>query len=186
MPSKKVNRTPDFVRGLLRAADNLPSLLNPKHESPRVRLEQLKHLVEQNEITDVEWRELGIYQGRVVLVVLAAELALKYLWEQLPRNHGKSAGNGHNLHELFEKLPKCVRAEIENRFKEWEHSMNQGWETADKVFETCKNASVQWRYLVEEGNYPNYTMRATTLQCLTRIVLDVVSTPPDELVPGEF
>ena len=96
---RKIPHTPDFVKGLLISADEIPKALSGELE-PRKVLAQ-KH-TKIDKFTSVEIHELGMYQGRVVLVALAAELALKFVWET--ENGGEVAKTTHNLHTLFGKL----------------------------------------------------------------------------------
>ena len=47
-------------------------------------------------------RKFGRYQGRVILIAMAAELALKSLYEQ--RDGQKTAPHTHDLYKLFGRL----------------------------------------------------------------------------------
>ena len=77
MAAKKVKETPDFVKGLLTSADGISTLLNPDKMPPRLLLKKLQDdKVTLGQFTSEECQELGMYQARVVLMVLAAELAL--------------------------------------------------------------------------------------------------------------
>ena len=80
MPNKKIPETPDFVKGLLKSAETIDKLLK-NSEIPQRDL--LKKLGDQDkkleDFSPLERQELGIYQARVVLMVLAVELALKRL-----------------------------------------------------------------------------------------------------------
>ena len=95
MPNRKVTQTLDFVKGLLMSADEIDSALSGELE-PRKVLAQ-GHAKIAN-LSSGQIQELGLYQGRVVLVALAAELALKYLWEM--ENSG-GAPVGHDLLKCF-------------------------------------------------------------------------------------
>ena len=85
----KITETPDFVKGLLKAADEISNLLNPEKMSPRVLLTKLHDKLKLADLPSEERQELGMYQARVVLVVLAAELALKILWEKVQEDKAK-------------------------------------------------------------------------------------------------
>ena len=171
MAAKKIAETPDFVKGLLKSADEISSLLNPCKISPRVLLTKLHDTdVKLADLSSEERQELGMYQARVVLMVLAVELALKLLWEQYK---GKSANQDHKIHQLFNELSPCLRIQIQSEYFKLAQSPPSGWETPDKIFELCKGASVQWRYLVEESNFPQYVMQAKYLKYTTLSVLKV-------------
>ena len=107
-------------------------------------------------------------------MVLAAELALKFLWEQVQEDQTKAAGMDHDLDRWFDCLPLDLQVEIESDYcKQAESPPPAGWETPAQVFEFCKDASVEWRYLVEEKNLPKYEMRAKWLKYATVSVLKV-------------
>ena len=171
MAVKKITETPDFVKGLLKSADGVSELLNPNEMHPRDLLHKLrkgeKHL--EGLLPD-ELQELGIYQARVVLMVLAVELALKYLWQQY---NGTPAGGHHDIHTLFRCLSCSLCDKIQSEYRELAESPPTGWETLDEMFKCCKDASVKWRYLVEEPNFPDYVMQATYLKYATLSVLRV-------------
>ena len=112
-----------------------------------------------------------MYQGRVVLVALAAELALKYLWET--ENAGGAPGD-HDLLKCFNRLLDHRKDEIRRKYeRRVTDPLEEEWRTVDQLFEICRNSFVDWRYIVEEGNYPNYIMRATYLKEATLSVVDV-------------
>ena len=161
--------TPDFVKGLLESADAIDKLLDRNKISPRYLLDKLTY-AELEEMSPAERRELGIYQARVVLVVLAAELALKFLWEL---EKGKPAGNQHDLDALFKGLSCPLRVQLQDEYWKQANSPPCGWETLRQVFERCKDASIQWRYLVEKPNFPRYDMHATYLKYAALTVLQV-------------
>ena len=118
--------------------------------------------------------DLGKYQGRVVLVALAAELALKFLWETESKS---GAPFGHDLHQCFELLSDDYQNSIRSAYRRRvTNPMGREWETADQVFQICRDAFEDWWYIVEEGSYPNYIMRATHLRDATLSVLDVAYT----------
>ena len=172
---RKVPETLDFVRGLLISADEISNSLSEELEPRRVLAQ--KHtkiaILESPHI-----QELGKYQGRVVLVALAAELALKYAWET--EHQDMVAINSHDLLVLFESLSdnlkEKTRIEYQNRVT---NPLGKEWETVDQVFGICRKAFEDWRYIVEEGSYPNYIMRATYLNKATLSVIDVVDLRED-------
>ena len=58
--------------------------------SPRVLLTKLHDKLKLADLASEERQELGMYQARVVLVVLAAELALKFLWEKVQEDKAQT------------------------------------------------------------------------------------------------
>ena len=113
---------------------------------------------------------MGIYQARVVLVVLATELALKFLWEH---DKNKPANKDHKIDKLFNDLSSPLRCQVQLEYEQLAKSAPIGWRTVGDVFTLCRDASVQWRYLVEESNFPDYIMRAQCLIHATESVLRV-------------
>ena len=172
---RKVPETLDVVKGLLISADEISNSLSEELE-PRKVLAQKQTKIASLEPAHI--RELGKYQGRVVLVALAAELALKFAWEA--ENQDEAAPAGHDLLECFDRLSDDLKEKtrIEYR-KRVTNPLNKEWETVDQVFTICCEAFEDWRYIVEEGSYPNYIMRATYLIDATQSVIDVVSLRKD-------
>ena len=174
MAGKKIPETPDFIKGMLKSADSISQLLNPERMHPRYLLQKIHDEQMKLEcLPHEERRELGLYQSRVVLVVLAAELALKFLWNYIPEDVNRPSERKHELSLWFNRLPPCVRSKIVAEYCELSDSPPVGWETPERVFMSCKGASVQWRYLVEEGNIPNYVMYATHVKDATLSILAV-------------
>ena len=171
MPKRKVRETLDFVKGLLVSADEIQRALSGELE-PRIVLAQPHTKIANLSSDQIE--DLGKYQGRVVLVALAAELALKFLWET--ENKG-GAPSGHDLQRCFELLSDDYQKSIRSAYKRRvPHPLGTEWKTVDQVFQLCSDAFEDWRYIVEEGSYPNYIMRATHLRDATLSVLDVAYT----------
>ena len=171
MPDEKIPETPDFIRGLLKSAEAIDKLLK-NSEVPQRDL--LKKLGDQDkkleDFSPLERQELGIYQARVVLMVLAVELALKRLWEQ---EKGTAAKKDHKINDLFNELSDLRQDEINAEYSKLAMSPPACWEEPKKILERCKGASVQWRYLVEEKNFPDYKMQARYLKLLSLSVLQV-------------
>ena len=160
MAAKKITETPDFVKGLLKSADEISKSLDSGKMHPRVLLEKLRGGEKKLAcLSREERRELGKYQARVVLVVLAAELALKLLWEQ---DKDKPADQNHKIDQLFNCLCPSLKCQIRNEYCKLAEPAPCGWDTPDEIFKRCKDASVQWRYLVEECNFPEYVMQRNT------------------------
>ena len=171
MPNRKVTQTLDFVRGLLESADEIDRALSGELEPRKVLAQQHTNIAN---LDPGQIQELGMYQGRVVLVALAAELALKYLWETV--NAGGAPG-GHDLLKCFNRLLDHHKDEIRRNYeKRVTDPLEEEWRTVDQLFDICRDAFVDWRYVVEEGNYPNYIMRATYLKEATLSVIDVAQT----------
>ena len=171
MPNRKATQTLDFVRGLLESADEIDRVLSGELE-PRKILSQEHTNIANLDLGQIQ--ELGKYQARVVLVALAAELALKYLWET---EHAGGAPVGHDLLKCFNRLLDHHKDEIRRNYeKSVTDPLEEEWRTVDQLFEICRDAFVDWRYVVEEGNYPNYIMRATYLREATLSAIDAAQT----------
>ena len=170
MPKRKVPETLDFVIGLLISADEISKGLSRQIEPRRLLVEAHNNLAA---FRTEEIQEMGEYQGRVVLVALAAELALKFAWET--ENQG-GAPWGHDLHQHFvslsENLKEKIRSEYQRRIA---NQSEKEWDTADKVFKICRKAFEDWRYIVEEGKSPKFIMRATYLNDATLSVIQVIN-----------
>ena len=176
MPAKKIAETPDFVQGLLNSAKAIYKLLDHGNTSARQVLQRLKNgQTKLTDLTSTERQHLGIYQARVVLIVLAAELALKFLYQ---KDKSKAAPEDHKIDQLFNELSPCLQEQITHQYCKLAYPPPQGWENPKQIFELCKKASVQWRYLVEENNFPEYVMQATYLIYATSSVLKVADTLP--------
>ena len=181
MFKRKLPQTLDFVKGLLISADEISKSLSGALEPRRVLAQKQKDIAN---FEPEEVQELGKYQGRVVLVALAAELALKFAWEVENPSKGGAPGR-HNLKKLFCQLTSCsqnkIRVEYEKRFKKLQTQVEVSdtneleWTTVDQVFYNCRNAFESWRYIVEKGKYPNYIMRATFLSEATWSVIEGAS-----------
>ena len=172
MPKRKVKvpETLDFVKGLLISADELSEALSGELEPRKVLAQQHTKIAS---LTPEQIQDLGMYQGRVVLVALAAELALKFAWER--ENQG-GATDVHDLKKLYDGLSDTLKDKIRSEYqRRVTDPLEKGWETADQVFNICRSAFVGWRYIVEEGSYPNYIMRATYLEEATLSVIHVVN-----------
>lgn len=166
MSKRKVSQTLYFVKGLLISAEEISKVLSGEFE-PRKVLAQGHTKI--GEFEPERLQELGKYQGRVVLVALAAELALKFAWER--ENEGEAASD-HDLLKWFDHLSDGLKERIRREYQtRVTNPLEKEWDTADQVFEICRNAFVDWRYIVEKGNFPNYIMRATYLKEATLSVI---------------
>jgi HEPN domain-containing protein len=96
--------------------------------------------------------EMGFVISAVVICAHAAELLLKYKIER----EGKSFEEIHDLYKLYQQLEDESKEEIEREFNRLLSEANSspddlpnGWNSAESVFERMRNASVEWRYVVE-------------------------------------
>ena len=113
-----------------------------------------------------------------MLAGLAAELALKWLWEW--DNHPRSSKSRHDLLILFNELLEDLNEKVRAAYLQRACPYEPRWESADEVFKICRNAFVDWRYVVEEGGFKDYVMHATYLNHATRSVLQVGAIHPRE------
>ena len=178
MARRKVEGTPAFVMGLLMAADRI---LPPERNSSRLT-DETEDTVDAS---PAALEKLGLYQGRVVLAALAAELALKFLFEQ--RDEQKVASPTHDLHELFGQLTEHDQRAVGSVYQRLlgNYVPSQPWcNTAGEVFMQCKDVFTDWRYIVEEGRLSeSFQMRVLYLSMATRSVLEVANLLP--LLPIE-
>lgn len=164
-PKRKREKTLHFVEGLLCSADKI----YPPSEADFHPRETLHGAFDLSAATPEEVEEMGKYQGRVVLVSLAAELALKFAYE-LEKSE-KIATTNHDLEYWFKKLSETLRKSVESHYSHLATPPQNGWMTAADAFEKCKNSSLEWRYIVEEGEGPQDIMRATYLKYATLSVV---------------
>ena len=94
---------------------------------------------------------IGMFQSVQVLVGLAAELALKFAYEQ--ENANVRAPNKHDLFDLYHKLSNERRSKIETdylvRLRRRETAPAATWQTAEGAFKAARNHFVNWRYASE-------------------------------------
>ena len=88
-------------------------------------------------------------------------------------NHPCSAKSCHDLLTLFNELSEDLKEKIRAGYLRRATPCTPGWESADKVFKVCRNAFVDWRYIVEEGGFKDYIMHVTYLNHATSSVLQV-------------
>ena len=128
-----------------------------------------------SKLNPTEQQGFGQYQGRVVLMALAAELALKFAYEK--DNSKKSAPATHNLSKLFKKLKSDRQTNIQEHYEhllsERGYDPPEEWcKTVSGVFQKCKDISMVWRFAVEQGKVPTkFVMRATCLELAARGVV---------------
>ena len=168
----KIPETLEFVEGLLSSTDAIDKALpGTLGKPPRRALFDGKHKIANFKPEYIQ--ELGQYQGRVVLAALAAELALKFAWESENPGRGAALG-GHKLLECFNQLSADLKEEIRKEYQRRAgNSSPKEWRTVDQVFTICNETFEVWRYLVEKGNIPDYTMQAKCLNDATRSVISI-------------
>lgn len=99
---------------------------------------------------------IGILQSAQVLAGLAAELALKFAYEQEHTN--EAAPNEHDLLVLYKKLSEKRRSDIvadyAERLQRHATAPAPNWKTAEGAFEAARHHFVDWRYASEGKNIP--------------------------------
>ena len=63
MADKKIRRTPDFVEGLMKSADEIDKLLTSSEMSPRYLLTKLDGDINLENLLPEQRQALGIYQA---------------------------------------------------------------------------------------------------------------------------
>ena len=177
-PKRKRKETPNAVEGLLTAADKISDGL-----LSGMRYSAFKGSI--GSLPDEEQKALGQYQGRVVLMALALELALKFAYEQ--DHPGDSAPRTHDLHRLFRKLKnhrkEAIRANYERLFDEFDDELKkrgdippeEWWKNLGGALKKCKDTSVNWRFIEERGMIPTkFVMRATCLRLATESTVEEI------------
>ena len=160
---KKIQQMYLLIEGLLEAADKAGT----KNTCER---HYLRSCIDWTMFTDQQMRSFGRYQGRVVLISLAAELALKAAWEKEHKEEGP-APTHHHLKDLFGCLSTNLQKKINLEYKHSAKPPGPGWETPKLVFEKCNDAYKTWEYLGEEGKKQEWRMEAKWLKASTLAVL---------------
>lgn len=96
---------------------------------------------------------IGITQSAQVIAGLAAELALKYVYEI--ENPNAIAPQTHKLYDkLYRKLSAKRRDNVEAdyavRIQRHQAGPDEGWKTAKQVFQSANDYFEKWRYATEE------------------------------------
>lgn len=173
-PERKIEGTLDLVKGLLKAADEIEVCRNTRATLVKSALKKFRLGSNCS-----ERQEKGKYQGRVVLMALAAELALKFAWEAEHPNckHGATntihEGKPHDLNDLYAQLPCGLKEEIRELYLKRKCGTTVT-QTAGEVFNNSGSAFVLYRYICEEGAGEDKPMRATDLKLATECVVDAV------------
>ena len=169
MPKRKIEGTLELAEGLLLVANMV--------DAPGAREDAFSAMGDGGSLPadPTQRRQLGKYQGRVVLASLAAELVLKYLWEHEPKNADKAfprKGSGHRLNEIFRKLCRDRQKAIEAEYRERTNTQTK-CTTAEEAFGQYEKPFEEFRYM---GEYPlskEEAMRATDLIQATKSVIAV-------------
>ena len=103
---------------------------------------------------------IGITQSAQVIAGLAAELALKYVYEI--ENPTAVAPQTHKLYDkLYSKLSTnrrdSVEADYAVRIQRHQFEPEQGWKTAEQVFQSANDYFERWRYATEEDTANAYS-----------------------------
>ena len=170
MPRRKIEGTLELAEGLLLVANMV--------DAPGAREDALSAMGDGGSlpVAPTQRRQLGKYQGRVILASLAAELVLKYAWEREPKNAGKSApklGSGHQLKEMFGELCPDRRDAIEEEYCQ-RTSAHTKCQTAEEAFGQYEKPFEEFRYMGEYSLSKEEAMRATDLIQATKSVIAVV------------
>ena len=171
MPGRKIEGTLELAEGLLLVANMV--------DTPGARDDALRAMGACGSLPadPTQRRQLGKYQGRVVLASLAAELVLKYLWEHEPQNQCKSAsemGSGHRLKEILSKLSPDHKEAIEKDYSR-KTSTRTKCATAEEAFGQYEKPFEEFRYMGEYLPSKEEAMRATDLIQAAKSVIAVAS-----------
>ena len=103
---------------------------------------------------------IGMMQSAQVIAGLAAELALKYAYET--ENPTAVAPQTHKLYDkLYSKLSTNRRDSVEVdyavRIQRHQFEPEQGWKTAEQVFQSANDYFERWRYATEEDTANTYS-----------------------------
>ena len=103
---------------------------------------------------------IGITQSAQVIAGLAAELALKYVYEI--ENPNAIASQTHKLYDkLYSKLSAKRRDNVEAdyavRIQRHQSGPDEGWKTAKQVFQSANDYFEKWRYATEEDAVITYS-----------------------------
>ena len=168
---KKVKRkqpiTKEVIAGILVSAEIVNERANARQDQEQAKFGRVEHDPHvPEEITDAMQlpegaspqvinltggHSIGMHQSARVLLGLAAELALKFAYEQ--ENPDASAANTHDLFDLYHKLSKKrmdkIEADYSLRTRQHQNIQAAGWQTAGGVFTAARNYFTDWRYVSE-------------------------------------
>jgi hypothetical protein len=115
MAKRKIPQTLDFVEGLLTLAEKADEMIGSPDTHPRYITTRCGDVKLSEQLPET-LKRLGIYQGRVALALLGAELALKFLWEREQESETTVAKSSHTFPDLFKGLSKARRDKIQHRY----------------------------------------------------------------------
>ena len=158
-PKRKQPGTVEAVVGMLESSARLDGVAAEKRRSEAAEFgrstgKRMESHGESNEVIDIlGGYSLGIFLSAQILAGQAAELALKYTYEQ--EFPGRVACTTHDLGALYEQLSMARKERIEadyaTRIQRHESSPGNGWETARNAFRSGRDYPVLFRYATEEG-----------------------------------
>ena len=161
-PARKAPVIESLVVGMLESSAHIDSLAAERQkieaeEFGRREWQQDQH-GERREVIDISGGySIGMIQSAQVLAGLAAELALKYVYEiEYP---DAVAPQTHKLYDdLYSKLPVKRRNKIEAdyavRIQQHKRLPDEGWKTSEQAFQSANNYFLDWRYVAEGNDIP--------------------------------
>ncbi len=169
--ARKSEITISAVVGMLESSAHLDELATERRRSEaekfgRTTGERMEWDGKSYEVVQLEGgHSIGITLSAQIIAGQAAELALKYAFEvEYPI---KSAPSIHRLDDLYSQLSKERKNRIERDYSTRKQRHNSppvpGWETAQEVFDSCRDYPVLFRYATEEGQSP-YEVRPILLR----------------------
>ena len=101
---------------------------------------------------DDDPRKMGFNVGQQIVALYIIEMLLKYALDDYDHSHGQ----GHNLWQMFRKLPRPRRREVERKYTEILHSeFSRAWDIARSAESLLhylgENAITDTRYFWEPG-----------------------------------
>ena len=109
------------------------------------------------------------------------QLLLKYKIER----EGKSFERDHDLYDLYESLKNESKVKIQEEFDKLLSEANvlpndlpNGWNSAESVFKSARQACVEWRYLIETNTRRPRQSPDIDIYALYTAVLSVFRTTP--------
>ncbi len=160
-PTRKAPVIESLVVGMLESSAHIDSVAAKRQKIEAAKFgtrrgwQQDRH-GEMREVIDISGGySIGMIQSAQVLAGLAAELALKYVYEI--EHPDAVAPQTHKLYDdLYSKLSVNRRDEIEDdyavRIQRHERLPDEGWKTSEQAFRSANNYFPDWRYVAEEGN----------------------------------
>ncbi len=161
-PTRKAPVIESLVVGMLESSDHIDSLAAERQKIEAAKSSrrewQQDQYGEMREFTVISGGySIGMIQSAQVLAGLAAELALKYVYEI--ERPDAVAPQTHKLYDdLYSELPVKRRNEIEAdyavRIQQHKRLPDEGWKTAEQAFQSANNYFLDWRYMAEGNVIP--------------------------------